>query len=83
MHFQHQVNVIHVNATAKNAADDKLRQSIRRYAQNHHAPATVILITGNICNFSVVSMCYFSKIGCLKCFLHGSIHIIANISQIP
>ncbi|XP_076815392.1 meiosis regulator and mRNA stability factor 1-like isoform X2 [Clavelina lepadiformis] len=46
-----QVNVIHVNATAKNAADDKLRQSIRRYAQNHHAPATVILITGD-CNFT-------------------------------
>nr|CAB3263650.1 meiosis arrest female protein 1 homolog [Phallusia mammillata] len=46
-----QVNVIHVNATAKNAADDKLRQSIRRYAQTHTAPATVILITGD-CNFT-------------------------------
>ncbi|XP_078483105.1 meiosis regulator and mRNA stability factor 1-like [Ciona intestinalis] len=46
-----QVNVIHVNAVAKNAADDKLRQSIRRYAQTHTAPATVVLITGD-CNFT-------------------------------
>uniref|UniRef100_H2Z5V2 Meiosis regulator and mRNA stability factor 1 n=1 Tax=Ciona savignyi TaxID=51511 RepID=H2Z5V2_CIOSA len=45
------VNVIHVNAVAKNAADDKLRQSLRRYAQTHIAPATVILITGD-CNFT-------------------------------
>lgn len=41
-----QVDVIHVNATAKNAADDKLRQSIHRYAHTHQAPASVILITG-------------------------------------
>nr|XP_039259521.1 meiosis regulator and mRNA stability factor 1-like [Styela clava] len=46
-----QVNVVHINATAKNAADDKLRQSIRRFAHNHPAPATLVLITGDI-NFT-------------------------------
>ncbi|KAL0190102.1 hypothetical protein M9458_012800, partial [Cirrhinus mrigala] len=35
-----QVTVAHINATAKNAADDKLRQSLRRFAETHAAPAT-------------------------------------------
>lgn len=45
----HQVTVAHINATAKNAADDKLRQSLRRFAETHTAPATVVLVS---CKFS-------------------------------
>lgn len=45
----HKVTVAHINATAKNAADDKLRQSLRRFAETHTAPATVVLVS---CEFS-------------------------------
>ena len=43
---------MHVNAIAKNAADDKLRQSLRRFAHTYPAPATVVLISGDV-NFSM------------------------------
>lgn len=43
--FLLQVTVAHINATAKNAADDKLRQSLRRFAETHTAPATVVLVS--------------------------------------
>jgi len=43
-----QVTVAHINATAKNAADDKLRQSLRRFANTHTAPATVVLVSSSI-----------------------------------
>eukprot|EP00118_Oscarella_pearsei_P023194 m.274440 g.274440 ORF g.274440 m.274440 type:complete len:563 (+) comp40584_c0_seq78:157-1845(+) len=46
-----QVTIVHVNAVSKNAADDKLRQSLRRFAQTNPAPATVILVSGDI-NFA-------------------------------
>lgn len=46
-----QVNLIHVGSTCKNAADEKLRQSVRRFADLHCSPAAVILITGDI-NFA-------------------------------
>lgn len=46
-----QVTLVHVNATAKNAADDKLRQSLRRFAHTYPAPSTVVLISGDV-NFS-------------------------------
>ncbi|XP_072022715.1 meiosis regulator and mRNA stability factor 1-like [Amphiura filiformis] len=46
-----QVTVAHINATAKNAADDKLRQSLRRFADTHNPPATVVLISGDV-NFA-------------------------------
>uniref|UniRef100_A0AAV2LNQ5 Meiosis regulator and mRNA stability factor 1 n=1 Tax=Knipowitschia caucasica TaxID=637954 RepID=A0AAV2LNQ5_KNICA len=46
-----QVTVAHINATAKNAADDKLRQSLRRFAETHTAPATVVLISSDV-NFA-------------------------------
>ncbi|TRY56306.1 hypothetical protein DNTS_031848 [Danionella cerebrum] len=36
------VTVAHINAMAKNAADDKLRQCLRRFAETHSAPATVV-----------------------------------------
>lgn len=39
------MTVAHINATAKNAADDKLRQSLRRFADTHTAPATVVLVS--------------------------------------
>lgn len=38
----------HINAVAKNAADDKLKQSLRRFADTHSRPATVVLISGNM-----------------------------------
>ncbi|XP_071443436.1 meiosis regulator and mRNA stability factor 1 isoform X2 [Hetaerina americana] len=46
-----QVNLIHVSATCKNAADEKLRQAIRRFADIHGSPASIILISGDI-NFA-------------------------------
>ncbi|XP_067314927.1 meiosis regulator and mRNA stability factor 1 isoform X3 [Pseudorasbora parva] len=46
-----QVTVAHINATAKNAADDKLRQSLRRFADTHAAPATVIVVSSDV-NFA-------------------------------
>ncbi|XP_029102457.1 meiosis regulator and mRNA stability factor 1 isoform X3 [Scleropages formosus] len=46
-----QVTVAHINATAKNAADDKLRQSLRRFADTHTAPATVVLVSSDV-NFA-------------------------------
>lgn len=46
-----QVTVVHINATSKNAADDKLRQSLRRFAQSYPPPATVVLVSGDI-NFA-------------------------------
>uniref|UniRef100_A0A8D8QAS1 Meiosis arrest female protein 1 n=1 Tax=Cacopsylla melanoneura TaxID=428564 RepID=A0A8D8QAS1_9HEMI len=46
-----QVNLIHVSSTCKNAADAKLRQSIRRFADIHAAPAAIILISGDV-NFA-------------------------------
>ena len=43
--------MVHINATSKNAADDKLRQSLRRFAQSYPAPASVVLVSGDI-NFA-------------------------------
>ena len=45
------MTLVHVNAIAKNAADDKLRQSLRRFAHTYPAPSTVVLISGDV-NFS-------------------------------
>lgn len=46
------VNVVHITATSKNAADDKIRQSLRRFSDTHSPPATVVLVSckyrGNI-----------------------------------
>ncbi|XP_034936191.1 meiosis regulator and mRNA stability factor 1 isoform X2 [Chelonus insularis] len=46
-----QVNLIHVAATYKNAADEKLKQSIRRFADIHGSLAAIILISSDI-NFA-------------------------------
>lgn len=43
--------LIHVSSLAKNAADDKLRQSLRRFGELHSPPATVVLISSDI-NFA-------------------------------
>ncbi|XP_076293611.1 meiosis regulator and mRNA stability factor 1-like protein [Lasioglossum baleicum] len=43
-----QVNLIHVSGSCKNAADEKLKQSIRRFADIHGSPAAVILISSDI-----------------------------------
>lgn len=40
-----QVNVIHVNAGSKNAADDKLKQLMIRFAEIVQQPPTIILIS--------------------------------------
>lgn len=42
-----QVNTIHVQSTSKNAADEKLRQSLRKFADIYHPPAAVALITSD------------------------------------
>ena len=42
---------MHVNAIAKNAADDKLKHSIRRFTQTFPPPATMVLVSGDV-NFS-------------------------------
>lgn len=42
---------MHVSSTCKNAADEKLRQGLRRFADTYSAPAAVILISGDI-NFA-------------------------------
>ena len=49
--FPFKVTLVHVNAVAKNAADDKLRQSMRRFASTYPPPATVVLVSGDV-NFS-------------------------------
>ncbi|XP_057311625.1 meiosis regulator and mRNA stability factor 1-like isoform X1 [Hydractinia symbiolongicarpus] len=46
-----QINIVHINATSKNAADDKLKQALRRFAQTHMPPATIVLVSGDI-NFA-------------------------------
>lgn len=45
------MNLIHVSSQSKNAADDKLRQAMRRFADIHGPPAAIMLISGDI-NFS-------------------------------
>ena len=45
------MTLVHVNAVAKNAADDKLRQSLRRFAHTYPAPSTVVLVSSDV-NFS-------------------------------
>jgi len=46
-----QVTVVHIHATSKNAADDKLRQSLRRFANAYPAQSTTVLISGDV-NFA-------------------------------
>ncbi|KAK7501530.1 hypothetical protein BaRGS_00007334 [Batillaria attramentaria] len=46
-----QVNVVHINADSKNAADDKIKQSLRRFADTHPPDTKVILISSDV-NFA-------------------------------
>ncbi|KOB70958.1 putative limkain b1 [Operophtera brumata] len=43
-----QISLIHVCGTQKNAADEKLRQCMRRFGELHTAPAALLLISGDI-----------------------------------
>lgn len=43
--------LIHVSSLSKNAADEKLRQSLRRFGELHSPPSTVLLISSDI-NFA-------------------------------
>lgn len=58
-----QINLIHVASMCKNAADEKLRQSMRRFADIHGSPASIILISGDI-NFAadITDLRYRKKI---------------------
>ncbi|XP_025094974.1 meiosis regulator and mRNA stability factor 1-like isoform X2 [Pomacea canaliculata] len=47
-----QVNVVHINAGSKNAADDKLRQCLRRFADSHSPNSKVILLSSDV-NFAI------------------------------
>jgi len=58
--------VIHINAISKNTADDKIRQALRRFAAEHPAPATVILISGLLVSSHLLSS------ECLICYLLNS-----------
>ncbi|BET01774.1 kiaa0430 [Nesidiocoris tenuis] len=46
-----QVDLLHVISSSKNAADEKLRQAIRRFADTHGSPSAVILISSDV-NFA-------------------------------
>ncbi|XP_059478006.1 meiosis regulator and mRNA stability factor 1 isoform X2 [Neocloeon triangulifer] len=46
-----QIDLVHVASICKNAADEKLRQSMRRFAERHGRPAAVVLLSGDI-NFA-------------------------------
>ncbi|CAB3364342.1 Hypothetical predicted protein [Cloeon dipterum] len=46
-----QIDVVHVSSMCKNAADEKLRQALRRFAERHGSPAAVVLMTGDV-NFA-------------------------------
>ncbi len=43
-----QVSVVHVSATSKNAADEKLKTYVRKFAHSQRAPGTVVLISGRL-----------------------------------
>ncbi|XP_076241468.1 meiosis regulator and mRNA stability factor 1-like protein [Calliopsis andreniformis] len=65
-----QVNLVHVARRCKNAADEKLKQFIRRFADTHGSPAAIILISGDI-NFAadLSDLRYRKKIHVI--LLHG------------
>ncbi|XP_038146647.1 meiosis regulator and mRNA stability factor 1 [Cyprinodon tularosa] len=74
-----QVTVAHINATAKNAADDKLRQSLRRFADTHTAPATVILVSSDV-NFASELSDLRHRHGFRVILIHGS-HTSSSLLQ--
>lgn len=42
-----QVTVVHISNEHKNAADEKLRQCMRKFCDSHKAPVTLVLISGD------------------------------------
>lgn len=64
------MTVAHINATAKNAADDKLRQSLRRFADTHTAPATVVLVSSEcLWGLSTARIQFLSSVALLHVLL--------------
>ncbi len=47
------MNVVHVDAAAKNAADDKLKQLMLKFSKHTRCPSCVLLISGDV-NFSQI-----------------------------
>ena len=47
------MNVVHIDAVSKNAADDKLRQNIRRFADIYSPPASIVLISSKLIFYQV------------------------------
>lgn len=46
--FERSVTIVHIKGTAKNAADEKLRQSIRRFAdENKERPSNIPILCSN------------------------------------
>ncbi|XP_046650849.1 meiosis regulator and mRNA stability factor 1-like isoform X2 [Daphnia pulicaria] len=54
-----QVTVVHVSSTHKNACDEKLRQTMRRFADNIGTPCAIMLITSDV-NFTT-DLCDFKN----------------------
>lgn len=75
-----QVTVAHINATAKNAADDKLRQSLRRFADTHTAPATVVLVSSDV-NFASELSDLRHRHGFQVILIHGN-HTSSTLLQL-
>lgn len=46
--FLLQVTVVHVSATSKNAADEKLKSLLRRFGATHTSPGTVVLLSSEL-----------------------------------
>ncbi|KAF4532237.1 hypothetical protein B566_EDAN004323 [Ephemera danica] len=46
-----QIDLVHVASICKNAADEKLRQALRRFAERYGSPSAVILVSSDI-NFA-------------------------------
>ncbi|ESO87449.1 hypothetical protein LOTGIDRAFT_127834 [Lottia gigantea] len=49
------VNVVHIDAMGKNAADDKIRHSLRRFSDTHPPHTRIILISGDFNFISDIS----------------------------
>ena len=43
--------MVYVSSVAKNAADDKLKHNLRKFARTFPPPSTVVLVSGDV-NFS-------------------------------
>ena len=58
--WYHQVDVLHVSATAKNAADDKLKLRMQEFGNKNSKQAMLILISGDVNFAPVLNMLKYS-----------------------